>query len=64
MRYNHGDVRLVMCCALQSHETVVQWLVYTVLLLTCQKTTFLSVNRTGKGIKIKANTRNFQRPDR
>lgn len=28
MRYNHGDVSLVMCCALQSHETVVQWLVY------------------------------------
>ena len=22
MRYNHGDVSLVMCCALQSHETV------------------------------------------
>lgn len=28
MRYNHGDVSLVMCCALQSHETAVQWLVY------------------------------------
>ena len=27
--------------------------------LTCQKTTFLSVNRTGKGIKIKANKRSF-----
>ena len=28
MRYNHGEVSLVMCCALQSHETAVQWLVY------------------------------------